>query len=78
LKSQTSKELLEVGIKSIAGKEGLKRYKFSDFSKWRKFRGKLTHPKDIQPITDSEFVENYNSIRLFVDQIIQDLLGCAD
>ncbi|PIB25879.1 hypothetical protein BFP76_12820 [Amylibacter kogurei] len=62
---ETSKELLKSGLIKLVGKEAAENLDFSDFGKWRKLRGALTHPKKAQALTDVEFVATYNSLRNF-------------
>lgn len=70
LNKETSKELLEIGVVALIGADIAKQFDFSRFSLWRKFRGKITHPKSTQNLTDSEFVSHYRELRSFIDEII--------
>ena len=70
IKKETSRELLEIGTISLIGQEAVLDLKFKAFSSWRKFRGKITHHKKTQLLTDREFVTHYKSIRNFIDVVI--------
>ena len=73
LNKETSKELLEMGVISLIGSSSAEELDFSDFSSWRKFRGKITHPKSTQDLTDTEFVLRYKNIRSFIDVVILEM-----
>lgn len=68
---ETSAELLAEGANLIIGEEKAKALNSSDFSKWRKMRGQLTHPEEFKELTEREFVEKYKSIRKFCADLVQ-------
>jgi len=70
LNKETSKELLEMGVDTLVGPRLAGQFDLSKFSSWRKFRGKITHPKNTQNLTESEFVSHYRELRSFIDKII--------
>ena len=45
LKKETSRELIEAGAIQLLSKEEAEKLDYSSFSSWRKFRGKITHPR---------------------------------
>ncbi|MFM7449966.1 MAG: hypothetical protein ACKO24_15390 [Leptolyngbyaceae cyanobacterium] len=69
LKKENSMELLQSGIVRLLGEHILGSLDFSAFPKWRKFRGKITHPMRTQELTDTEFTMQYKSLRKFVDNL---------
>jgi len=73
LKKETSRELIEAGSISLIGQEEADKLDYSNFSSWRKFRGKITHPKNAQDLTDSDFVEHYRTLRIFTDDVVLSL-----
>lgn len=69
LKKELSHELLKSGTIALVGELRSREVDFSNFSSWRKLRGKITHPKNTQELTDSEFVAQYKTLRIFVDGV---------
>lgn len=69
LKKETSAELLRSGISHLLGENSITELDYSNFSGWRSFRGKITHPLKTQELTDGEFTVHYKSLRKFVDAL---------
>lgn len=69
LKKESSIELLRSGVSVLVGPNSEGNLDYSDFPRWRNFRGKITHPMRTQELTDSEFTAQYKSIRKFVDAL---------
>jgi hypothetical protein len=70
MKKETSSELLRSGLSALMKGVVIEGLDFSAFPNWRKFRGKITHPMQTQALTDSDFVEQYKSLRKFVDAFV--------
>ena len=69
LKKENSAELLCSGISNLLGENAITDLDYSNFSGWRSFRGKITHPLKTQELTDREFTMYYKSLRKFVDAL---------
>ena len=63
-----------MGVVSLIGLASTEQLDFTKFSLWRKFRGKITHPKSTQELTDTEFVKHYKNIRFFIDSVIMEMV----
>jgi len=77
IKIQTTYELFELGIISLLGKNSDLCLQRSSFTNWRVFRGKLTHPKEINSITEEDFVKTYNQLRDFWTHLMKLLNGAV-
>ena len=74
LNKETSIQLLEAGVNSLIGSPSAEQLDFTKFASWRKFRGKITHPKSTQNLTDTEFVNHYKNLRSFIDSVIIEMI----
>jgi hypothetical protein len=70
---ETSDELLKIGISEMLEKGVPENLDFSDFAKWRKLRGSLTHPKEAASISQNDFFETYQSLRKFCSELIAEI-----
>lgn len=70
---KTSFDRLKEGIESLCGEKTELGITAKDFSAWRRFRGKLIHPREVSSITEKDFVETYSKLREFWDQMIAEL-----
>ena len=65
---RTSFERFVEGICVLFGEKTELNIQNKEFAAWRRFRGKLTHPREVSSITEKDFVENYGKLREFWDQ----------
>jgi len=70
---QTSRELLIEGLAAVVPNADLEHFNLDDFTRWRRARGQLTHPRTASVRSELELSALHTSIRRVVDTLVNTL-----